>query len=61
MKSLFVYVPDELYAKFRMKVIEERTTIKEIILRFLSLYIDEEKNDKKQKGEVKKNSEKAQK
>jgi hypothetical protein len=57
MKSIFVFVPDELHIKFKMKVIEDGTTIKEVILSFLTLYVGDEKNGKKQK-ETKKDSEK---
>jgi len=58
MKSIFVYVPDDLHTKFKTKVTEEKTTIKEMILSFLTLYVGEEINGKKQKKEAKKDSEK---
>lgn len=61
MKSIFVFVPDELHMKFKMKIIEEKTTIKDTILSFLALYVKEEKNEKKQKNEIKKDSKKTQK
>lgn len=53
MKSLFVWFPDELHEKFRIKLIKEGKTIKEVILSFASLYVGEEDNAKKQKQEPK--------
>ena len=58
MKSIFVFVPDDLHTKFKMRIIEEKTTIKEVILSFLTLYAGDEKNGEKQKKEIKKNSKK---
>lgn len=61
MKSIFVFVPDDLHTKFKMKLIEEGATIKETILSFISLYVSEEKNADKQKGEIEKDSKKTKK
>jgi len=58
MKSIFVFVPDDLHMKFKMKIIEDKTTIKETILSFLTLYVGEEKREQKQKEEPKKDSKK---
>ena len=61
MKSIFVYVPDDLHTKFKMRVIEDKTTIKETVLSFISLYVGEDKNGEKQKIEAKKDSKKVKK
>jgi len=46
MKSLFVWVPDDLYAKFKIQLIKDKTTIKEATLVWMELYVGEGKNDK---------------
>ena len=50
MKSIFVFVPDDLHSRFKMKIIEDGTTIKETILSFISEYVKEEKNADKSKN-----------
>lgn len=45
MKSLFVWVPDDLYAKFKIQLIKDDTTIKEATLAWMELYVGEGKND----------------
>jgi len=45
MKSLFVYVPEDLYERFKIKVIKDKTTIKEATLTLLGIYVGEGKND----------------
>lgn len=50
MKSLFVYVPDDLYGRFKIQVIKDGTTIKEATLTLLKLYVEEGKNDENDRG-----------
>ena len=45
MKSLFVWVPDDLYSKFKIQLIKDNTTIKEATLVWMELYVGEGKND----------------
>ena len=58
MKTLFVYVPDDLHEKFKIKIIKEKTTMKDVILTFLSLYASEDKIEKTKKQEPKKDNKK---
>jgi hypothetical protein len=58
MKSIFVFVPDELHTKFKIKVMKEMSTIKEIILSFITLYVGEEENGEKKDSKIKKDNKK---
>lgn len=59
MKTLFIYVPDDLHRQFKIKAIRQGTTQKEIILSFLRLYVTEDENEKSKKTEPKKDGKKS--
>lgn len=60
MKSLFVYVPDDLYERFKIQVIKDKTTIKEATLSLLMLYVREVKNGNKiDRADISEHSEKS--
>jgi hypothetical protein len=61
MKTLFVWVPDDLHTEFRTKVASRGTTAKAVLLSFLRLYVSAGEDEKRQKIEPKKDSKKSRK
>lgn len=52
MKNLCVYIPDDLFKKFKIQIAKDNTTIKAAVLGFLNVYTQEVENDnKEQKGD----------
>jgi len=49
-KVLYVWIPEELYKKLRIKLIKEGKSAKEVIISFLQYYCKDEKIEKKQRN-----------
>jgi hypothetical protein len=61
MKTLFVWVPDDLHSKFKTKVARLGTTAKAVVLSFLRLYVSAGEDEKRQNIEPEKDSKKSRK